>query len=160
MILPEEIINEYNFDNCLKSHIVAHYNNLTLRKYNETGEFSTKIEILESLPHIISYYSQYKTHNKFINEHVSSLSKEKLYNFLRDHIDEDQVLYIKVDNLLGDDNFGQTLLHLAAADGNKEVTDFLIKKTGIKLFNALTNIDKYTVLHLAVYGVMIKLQHY
>lgn len=62
MILPEEIINTYTFEKQnepLKTHLIHYYNDLTLKKYKEKGQFCSKEEIVETLPtQIIKWYNQ------------------------------------------------------------------------------------------------------
>jgi hypothetical protein len=73
MILPEDIINNYQFENNdklddLKQHLINHYNTLTLRHYKDTNEFLTQDDILKQMPNlIIKFYTQ---QNQSINKPV------------------------------------------------------------------------------------------
>ena len=64
MILPEEVINGYDFGNgnknitLLKEYLIHHFNTMTLRRYKEMHEFYTKEDIILALPpKIVEFYS-------------------------------------------------------------------------------------------------------
>jgi hypothetical protein len=88
MILPEEVINHYNFElqntkiDALKEHLIHHYNSLTLKKYKETGEFYSKDEIVDSLPPKIVewfYYTKKDKKQVFWAENDFYLEKFKTF---------------------------------------------------------------------------------
>lgn len=63
MLLPEDIINNYQFSdhaqlNELKIYLINYYNLMTLRKYKECQNFLSENEILLQMPNqIINFYS-------------------------------------------------------------------------------------------------------
>lgn len=57
MILPEEILS--NLPKCsseLKTHLIHHFNAETLKKYQQSGQFLTKEEILIAMPGIVTTF--------------------------------------------------------------------------------------------------------
>jgi hypothetical protein len=70
MILPEEVINDYPFENTddnLKLFLINYYNLMTLRNYKETGEFYREQDIVSKMPNkIIEYYTTKKPEVKEI----------------------------------------------------------------------------------------------
>lgn len=83
MILPEEVINNYTFDKQnkeLKTYLIHHYNNLTLKKYKESEKFYTKEEILESLPQtMLSFYNKSTTKKEHWTEDDDMLEQFKVF---------------------------------------------------------------------------------
>lgn len=63
MILPEDTINNYQFNNNpqlneLKNYLINYYNSMTLKKYKECQQFLTEEDILMQMPNqIINFYS-------------------------------------------------------------------------------------------------------
>jgi len=63
MLLPEDVINNYQFTdqpqiNELKTYLINYYNLMTLRKYKECEQFLSSEEILQQMPNqIINFYS-------------------------------------------------------------------------------------------------------
>ena len=81
MILPEDVINEYKFEQPspigLKEYLINYYNSLTLHKYKEQQQFLTAKEIYQHMPNkIIDFYTQ---HNKVP---VQNKNKNNLRGFM------------------------------------------------------------------------------
>lgn len=90
-----------------------------------------------------------------VNNQLASLKNEEIYEFLRRHFDSsttDELKDISPEYLLQEDSLGQTLLHWAAVKGDKEITQFIIEKTGDQLLGSKTREDGYTALHLGILG--------
>lgn len=108
MILPEEIINDYPFDNTprlndMKQYLIHHYNAQTLKQYQKQQTFMTKDEIMNSMPmKIVDFFNTTKSVEKKPVEKTlvekklveKKLPKEK---FWADELDQLEAFRIFVD---------------------------------------------------------------
>jgi hypothetical protein len=80
MILPEDVINQYTFEQPnptkLKEYLINHYNLLTLRKYKEQQQFLTAEEIYQHMSNkIIEFYTQHNNNKVLTNPAPPKLIK-------------------------------------------------------------------------------------
>ncbi|HSW76862.1 MAG TPA: hypothetical protein VLG50_07440 [Candidatus Saccharimonadales bacterium] len=96
MLIPEDIINDYQFNittniNQLKTYLINHYNAETLTCYKNSNLFLTKDEIFATLPNkIIEFYTlnsknvvKKKEKEKFWTEDEEVLNQFKAYMDLK-----------------------------------------------------------------------------
>src|SRR6187431_1223795 len=99
MILPETVINAYNFGVtnknvvALKEYLINHFNSMSIKRYHEILEFYTREDIiLDMHTKIVEFYStvnvtkQFKNKDKISHDGKMWIENNEIVNKLKDFI--------------------------------------------------------------------------